>query len=177
MTTKVKTSVRTMFVTAALTALLVPAGFAQKQSSKTADDGSHAAKTGASKAATSGEVHGRSEVFSNVTIGPGQSAVLDSGLDYTYVELVRVSVRSANADLSSLQFVAYWSVPGAEFYNATQAIEWSTFIYGNTGGAQFSVYGSQFRLVLKNTGSSTVNLLQVLLFPSGSSFPPCDSCA
>src|SRR5260370_21760615 len=96
MTTKGKTRGRTMFVTAALTALLVPAGFAQKQSSKTADDGSHAAKTGASKAATSGEVHGRSEVFSNVTIGPGQSAVLGSGLSYTHVQPVPVTVRSAN---------------------------------------------------------------------------------
>src|SRR5260370_26031339 len=105
MTTKGKTRGRTMFVTAALTALLVPAGFAQKQSSKTADDGSHAAKTGASKAATSGEVHGRSEVFSNVTIGPGQSAALYSVFHHTYLHLVPVSVRTANTDLSSLQFM------------------------------------------------------------------------
>ncbi|SRR5258708_4924578 len=173
---KLKTNVTRIFVTAALTTLLVPAGFAQRQSRKTGENVSHATKRSASKSAKPRDMpNGSFEVFSNVTIGPGQSAALDSGLDYSNVDLVRVSVRSANTDLGSVQFEAYWSVPDAEFYDVTQAADGSTFVYGNAGGAQFLVYGNQFRLVLTNTGSSTVNLLQVMLFAPAISPPPPDN--
>ncbi len=165
MTIKLNNNVTRIVITAALATLLVPAGFAQKQSRKTVEDGAQAAKKSARHAAHPKDLPNKgSEVFTNVTIGPGQSTALDSGLDYSNADMVRVSVRSENADLSDLQFVAYWAVDGTDFYNATEAADGSTFIYGNVGGAQFCVYGSQFRLVLKNTGSSTINLVQVMLF-------------
>lgn len=173
---KLKTNVTRMLITATFTTLLVPAGFAQKQGRKTAENRSHAAKTGAGKSAKPRDMpNGSSEVFTDVTIGPGQSVNIDSGLDYSNVDMVRVSVRSDNPDLSSLQFEAYWSVPTAEYYDATQAVDGSTFVYGNVGGAQFSVYGNQFRLVLTNTGGSTVNLLQVMLFAPAMAPPPPDA--
>jgi hypothetical protein len=163
-------------VAAALFTLLVPAGFAQKQNRKTVENASHAAKTPASKTAKPAKprdiANGSFEAFVNVAVGPGQSIAIDSGLDYTYADTVRISVRSAAMDLGSLQFQAYWSVPDADYYNATDYVDGSTFIYPNAGGMQFPVYGSQFRLVITNSGSATVNLTQILLFAPQTPPPP-----
>lgn len=153
-------------VAAALIALLVPAGFSQTHKSKPREDLSHAIKRAASKSKPKSMRNERWEVFTDVTIGPGQSAVLDSGLDYAGSEMARVSIRSADFDLDKLQLQAYWSVPDADYYNATDAIDGSTFAFGNAGGAKFLVYGSQFRLVLTNNGDATINLQQVILFAS-----------
>jgi len=166
-------------IAAALVALLVPAGFAQKQSRKTAENRSHAVKAAnraAGKTARPRDMpNGSSEVFTDLTIGPGQSINIDSGLDYANTDIVRVSIRSANADLNNLQLESYWSVPTADLYNATEAMDGSTFVFGNVGGAQFCVYGNQFRLVLTNTGSSTINLMQVMLFAPAMAPPPRDA--
>jgi hypothetical protein len=115
-----------VLVAAALVALLVPAGFAQKQSRIIAENRSHAAKTASGKTATGKTAkprdmpNGSSEVFTDVTIGPGQSVALDSGLDYSNADMVRVSIRSTTPDLANLQVEAYWSAPDADYYNATE---------------------------------------------------------
>jgi hypothetical protein len=116
--------------------------------------------------------NGSFEAFVNVAVGPGQAIEIDSSLDYTYADTVRISVRSADADLGNLQFQAYWSVPDVDYYNATDFIDGSTFVYPNAGGMQFLVYGSQFRLVITNSGSSTINMTQVLLFAPQNPPPP-----
>jgi hypothetical protein len=162
-----------LFAAAALVSLLVPAGFAQRQGRKTVENPSDAAKTPAGKTAKPRDMpNGSFEAFINVAIGPGQSIEIDSGLDYTYAGTVRISVRSAAMDLGSLQFQAYWSVPDVDYYNATDFVDGSSFIYPNAGGMQFLVYGSQFRLVVTNSGSSTVSLTQVLLFAPQAPPPP-----
>ncbi len=162
-----------MSVAAALLTLLVPAGFSQTHKSKPVVDRSHAVKKAAGKSAKPRGM-ANAEVYVDVTIGPGQSAVLDSGFDYTDADMVRVSVQSADFDLGNLQLQAYWSVPDANFYNLTDVVDGSTFIAANVGGAPFMVYGSQFRLVLMNTGSSTITLVQVMVFPHVTPAPPPD---
>jgi hypothetical protein len=160
-------------VATALAALLVPVGFGQKQNRKTVENASHAAKRRAGKSAKPRDMpNGSFEAFINVAVGPGQAIEIDSSLDYTYADTVRISVRSADADLGNLQFQAYWSVPDVDYYNATDFIDGSTFVYPNAGGMQFLVYGSQFRLVITNSGSSTINMTQVLLFAPQSPPPP-----
>ncbi len=77
--------------------------------------------------------------------------------------------------MNNLQLESYWSVPTADLYNATEAMDGSTFVFGNVGGAQFCVYGNQFRLVLTNTGSSTIDLMQVMLFAPAMAPPPPDA--
>ena len=82
-----------LLVATALAALLVPAGFAQKQNRKTVENASHAAKKRAGKSAKPRDMpNGSFEAFMNVAIGPGQWIALDSGLDYTYTDTVRISV-------------------------------------------------------------------------------------
>jgi hypothetical protein len=40
----------------------------------------------------------------------------------------------------------------------------TTFPYWDAGAALFNTYGSQFRLILQNTGTQTVAIQQVTLF-------------
>ena len=145
-----------------LSTLLVAVGFSQKLDRKNVDDRSHAAKTVGAKSVKPRVTV--SETFTSLTIDPGASLTVDSAMDYSTSDVVRVSLRSMSGDLSPLQMLAYWSDPLLGFYNATQAIDGSTFVNANSGGGQFVVYGPQFRLVLTNTGTTTINLDQLMIF-------------
>ena len=161
-------------IAAALVILLVPAAFSQTHKPKPVAGARYAAKQATGQAAQPGGVSG-SEIFTDVVIGPGQSVVLDSGIDYSDKDAVRISIQSAASDLAGLQLQAYWSVPMASLYNLTDVVDGSTFVCAYAGGAQFMVYGSQFRLVLVNSGSSTINLMQTMLFTHTAPPPPDDS--
>lgn len=104
------------------------------------------------------------EVWRNIAIAPGQSVNLDSDMYFSTADSARVSVRSRNADLPAMVMNAYWAVPQAEFYNATDVVSGDTFAYNNTGGTTFPTYGTRFRLRLTNTGTSTMFLSQVVVF-------------
>jgi hypothetical protein len=108
--------------------------------------------------------YARSEVWRDVTIGPGQSIYLDSSTDFSYADSARVSVRSRTVDLPYLVITAYWTTPLAAYYNATDAVSGSLFPFTNVGGATFTSYGSQFRLRLFNNGYDTIWLSQVIVY-------------
>jgi hypothetical protein len=59
---------------------------------------------------------------------------------------------------------AYWSVPEADQYVVAEAKTGKSLLYTNSGGAIFQVYGSQFRLILKNDGDTTMKIQQVIVF-------------
>jgi hypothetical protein len=104
------------------------------------------------------------EVWRDVTIAPGESVNLDSGISFTTADTARVSIRSRNADLREIVMNAYWAMPQAEFFNVAEIVTGDTFPYRNVGGATFTTYGNQFRLRLTNTGTSTMYLAQVVVF-------------
>lgn len=104
------------------------------------------------------------EVWSNVIIPAGGSVDIDSDTDFSSSDTVRVTVRSANADLADLAVNAYWSVPQANYYNNSAVVTGDTFYYANVGAAMFNTYGNQFRLRLVNNGNRTMTLTQVTVF-------------
>lgn len=138
--------------------------FAQKKIAEPGvDTAKHAkpAKT-AAKAAVS---YSNWEVYRNITIPAGESVSLDSGIDFSSADQVGVTVRSVSGgDLTDLLVQGYWSVPEADFYNVAEVISGSSFPYLNVGGASFHVYGSQFRLIVRNDGISDITLQQITVF-------------
>src|SRR5262245_51147668 len=148
------------------------------QSSKPADD-ADAAKTDLTKG-TSNPKDRRSsqaprtlnssyssslwEYWINLTIPAGGSVDLDSDINFSYSENVRVTIRSDSGNLADVVLAAYWTVPQAPFFNVAEVVKGDTFYYRNAGGATFNTYGSRFRLRIINNGDSAVTLRQVLIF-------------
>ena len=104
------------------------------------------------------------EFWTNVLIPAGGSLNLDSQIDFSSSDSVRVTVRSEGDPLSGLVLSAYWAVPQLPSFNSAEVATGDKFYYTNVGGATFNTYGSQFRLRITNTGNTPVNLSQVLLF-------------
>jgi hypothetical protein len=105
------------------------------------------------------------EYWVNLTIPAGSSLDLDSDLDFSYSDNVRVTIRSSDSgDLSDVVLDAYWTVPQAPFFNLADVVKGDTFYYRNVGGATFNTYGSRFRLRIINNGATAVTLRQVLMF-------------
>jgi hypothetical protein len=159
--------------------LLGAAGWSQ--SSKSADDAEAALKTDLAKGTSSMKPDRHSslpdsrtlvpsyssslwEYWVNLTIPAGGSLDLDSAMDFSYSDSVRVTVRCGNGSLADLVLSAYWSVPLAPLFNVADVVKGDTFYYRNVGGATFNTYGSQFRLRIINNGVTGVTLSQVLMF-------------
>jgi hypothetical protein len=159
--------------------LLGAAGWSQ--SSKSADDAAAALKTDLAKGTSSPKPDRHSslpgsrtpimsyssslwEYWVNLTIPAGGSLDLDSVMDFSYSDSVRVTVRCGNGNLADVVLGAYWSVPFAPLFNVADVVNADTFYYRNVGGATFNTYGSQFRLRIINNGVSGVTLSQVLMF-------------
>jgi hypothetical protein len=104
------------------------------------------------------------EYYTNVVIAAGQTVNLDSALDYSSSDTVRVTVRSANNDLLALLGTAYFTVPNVTEFLTQEAFLGSDFFYSNSGGATFQVCGPQFRLALRNNGTTTMTLSSVLVY-------------
>ena len=104
------------------------------------------------------------EYSTNVIIPAGQTVNLDSALDYSSSDTIRVTVRSMNTDLLALLGTAYFTVPNATEFVTQEAFLGSDFFYSNSGGATFQVCGPQFRLALRNTGTTTMTLSSVLIY-------------
>lgn len=112
-----------------------------------------------------------SEVFRNVGIGAGQSVWLDSALDYSQANTVAVALlcttcTSASTSLTSSGLVleAFWSVPDADQYSVAENAAAGKFLYLDSGGAVFQVYGPEFRLKLRNLGNKGITIQQITLF-------------
>ena len=159
--------------------LLGAAGWSQ--SSKSADDAEAALKTELANGTSSPKPDRHSslpgsrtlspsysssfwEYWVNLTIPAGGSLDLDSAMDFSYSDNVRVTVRCSNGNLADVVLGAYWSVPLAPLFNVADVIKGDAFYYRNVGGATFNTYGSQFRLRIINNGVTGVTLSQVLMF-------------
>jgi hypothetical protein len=159
--------------------LLGAAGWSQ--SSKSADDAEAALKTDLAKGTSSPQPDRHSNLpgsptlrplyssslwkyWVNLTIAAGGSLDLDSGMDFSYSDSVRVTVRCSNGNLADVLLAAYWTVPLAPLFNLADVVKGDTFHYRNVGGATFNTYGSQFRLRIINNGVTGVTLSQVLMF-------------
>jgi hypothetical protein len=146
------------------------------QSSKPADDAEAAVKTDApANADRRSSLPGSRalapfyssplwEYWVNLTIPAGSSLDLDSVMDFSYADSVRVTVRCSSGNLADVVLGAYWSVPRAPLFNVADVVRGDTFYYRNVGGATFQTYGSQFRLRIINNGVTGVTLSQVLVF-------------
>jgi hypothetical protein len=148
--------------------LCFPTAFGQ--SPRTADNAASAEKLAdrskvRANAAPSPKLSSSSwDVWYNLVIAPGEVFILDSKLDFSQSDTVRVTVRSANSDMPSLRLSAFWTVPEAQMFGNSEVVTGDHFFYTNSGGAVFNVYGTQFRLELANTGSSAMTLTQVTIF-------------
>jgi hypothetical protein len=118
---------------------------------------------------------GNSEVFLGIFIDAGKTASLDSTLDYSSATSVAVMVQCIVCDsqasslgVSGLVLLARWTVPGAELYVTPESKVATTFVYWDSGGTIFNVYGSQFRLSLQNKGTNPIAIEQVTLLRRGS---------
>jgi hypothetical protein len=112
-----------------------------------------------------------SEVFENLVIAAGKNVTLDSALDYSTAGTVAVSVlciicstAATSLGNSGLVLQARWTVADAGDYVTTESRPATTFPYSDSGGAVFSVFGPQFRLVLQNKGTQTIAVQQVTIF-------------
>ena len=104
------------------------------------------------------------DYFTSVTIPAGQTVNLDSTIDFSSSDTVRVTVRSAGTDLLNLLGTAYFTVPNATEFITQEVMLGSDFFYSNSGGASFQVCGPQFRLALRNLGTTTLTLTSVLMY-------------
>ena len=104
------------------------------------------------------------EYWTDVTIQAGGYINLDSDLDYSSSDTVRMTLRSSSGDLSKAVFAAYWSVPQLQYYSGADVVSGRDFSYTNAGGATLNTYGNQFRLQVINNGTTSITLSQVLLF-------------
>ena len=104
------------------------------------------------------------DYFTSVTIPAGQTVNLESTIDFSSSDIVRVTVRSAGTDLLNLLGTAYFTVPNATEFVTQEVMLGSDFFYSNSGGAGFQVCGPQFRLALRNLGSTTLTLTSVLIY-------------
>jgi hypothetical protein len=125
----------------------------------------------ATKASTSTTTTTNSEAYGSINIDAGKSVYIDSSLDYSSASTVAVTVQctgcttaATSLGTSGLVLHASWLVPNAEWYGATENKAATGFLYWDVGSAIFNVYGSQFRLVLQNGGSSTIAIKQITLF-------------
>lgn len=112
-----------------------------------------------------------SEVFRDVTIASGKTLSLDSSLDYSSAATVAVMVECTACNTSGtslgaagLTLQARWSTPDADSFIATDFQDASSFPYWDSGGILFTVYGSQFRLTLQNSGSDAIHIRQIVFF-------------
>lgn len=111
-----------------------------------------------------------SEVFKGIFIGAGKTVSLDSTLDYSSAATVAIGIECIICDSkasslggSGLVLLARWAVPNSELFVTPESKTANLFLYWDSGGVIFNVYGSQFRLSLQNKGSQPIAIEQVTI--------------
>jgi hypothetical protein len=115
---------------------------------------------------------GNSEIVRNLVIAAGKSVSLDSEMDFSAAGSVAVTLRCTTCDsaansMNKLVLQAFWSVPDAELYTVAESKAGSAFLYWDSGGAIFQVYGARFRLTIQNKGEQGMLVQQVVIFRRG----------
>jgi hypothetical protein len=117
---------------------------------------------------------GNSEVFQNILIAAGKTYPITSTLDYTTASTVAITVEcsicttaATSLGSSGLILQAAWAVPNAVGYVVAENKAATAFAYTDAGSALFNVYGSEFRLILQNSGTQTISIQQITFFQRG----------
>jgi hypothetical protein len=105
------------------------------------------------------------EVFTNVTVAPGQSVTLTSQQDWTGADRISIAVQCpSSTSLAKVGIGVAWSIPIANYFALTDVILGSNFTLPYTGGGTSPAYGNQLQLVMVNTGSTTVSCNQLTAY-------------
>lgn len=150
-------------------ALLACSAAEQKRSEQEAvGEKSRRAAKPASRTAAGSETW---EIYAAITLEPGKAVAINPKLDFSTADKVAVSLRldpHSPSDLTSLELQSYWSVPEAETYSAGETRSGDDFAFLNNGSTMLQVYGSQFRLIVRNIGDADMVIQQIIVFRKSS---------
>ncbi len=106
------------------------------------------------------------EVFTGLTIAPGQTLTLLGSLDWTGASTASIAIECpASTSLQDTAILVYWQMPSfTNTYTATSGLLGSDFLFSNMGGAVVSVFGNFFGLQVTNAGSSPVACDQLTVY-------------
>jgi len=106
------------------------------------------------------------EIFTGLTIAPGQTLNLFGNLDWTGAETASLAIACPTATpLTNIQVFVYWQMPAfTNTYVATSSLAASNFAFKNMGGSVVPVFGNYFGLQLRNSGTTTVNCDQLTMY-------------
>lgn len=101
----------------------------------------------------------------NVTLAPGASQKFFAQSDFTGTESVKIAFyAAADQDLSSTNYLVWWSVPDADNYAVSDYLQGKYFAFLNTGGAFVQTYGNQLLIEMRNDGKNPVTISQITLY-------------
>ena len=169
------------FAAVTVAALLAASGFAQSKKLP-APDASASLKSNPNAASTAKEKPRTAtatprlssinyEIYTNVSVPAGGYWKVDSHLDFSSCDTIRVTVLSNNNDLtnntstqSGLALAAMWSVPESNYWvNGEVIFANESFTFPNGGGALFNTYGNELELQLWNLNTTAMSLPQVMI--------------
>lgn len=109
------------------------------------------------------------ELYKDLIIPAGKSVSLASRIDFSDAASAAVTVRCTACDtlamsLEPITLQAFWSVPDAELGAVVEAKSGGSFLYFDSGGAIFEVYGPRLRLVVRNRSKQDFMIDQLTLF-------------
>jgi hypothetical protein len=106
------------------------------------------------------------EIFTGLTIAPGQTLNLFGTLDWTGADSASIAVACpASTSLANTQILVYWQMPAfTNTYTATNVLLGSNFLFKNMGGGVVPVFGNYFGLQVKNVGSTVVTCDQLTVY-------------
>jgi len=115
---------------------------------------------------SSGNASCECEIFTGITIPPGQTMNFGGNLDWTGAENAAIAVACpASTSLQNTQVVVYWQMSAfTSTYTATNILAGSNFAYKNMGGATVPVFGNYFGIQIKNVGLTTVVCDQLTVY-------------
>jgi hypothetical protein len=106
------------------------------------------------------------EIFTGLTIAPGQTLNLFGSLDWTGADSASIAIACpASTSLQNVQVLVYWNMPAlSSIYTATNVVLGSTFAFKNMGGEVVPVFGAFFGLQVKNASSTVVTCDQLTVY-------------
>ncbi len=106
------------------------------------------------------------EIFTGLTIQPGQTLNLFGILDWTGADTASIAIACpTSTSLQNTQVLVYWQMPAfTNTYTATSGLLGSNLLFTNMGGGVVPVFGNFFGLQVKNTGSAVVACDQLTVY-------------
>jgi hypothetical protein len=106
------------------------------------------------------------EVFTGITIPPGQTLTVLGTLDWTGASTASIAMSCpASTSLQNTAIVVYWQMPSfTNLWTGTSGLLGSGFLFSNMGGGVVPVFGNFFGLQVTNAGSTTVACDQLTVY-------------